>query len=110
MKMPSFAILLLLLAFSHNSLAALRCGNKLVDIGDYKADVLRICGPPATQERRYGVKGQESRDFGNTLEQNRYDQVIIDEWVYNFGSRRLQQLLLFENGVLIEIRDLGYGY
>lgn len=36
-------------------------------------------------------------------------QVVIDEWVYNFGSTQLMPQLLFENGRLISIRSLGYG-
>ncbi|MGR8935118.1 MAG: DUF2845 domain-containing protein [Gammaproteobacteria bacterium] len=110
MRWQIFLASLFFLAFSNSSYAALRCGNSLIDIGDYKGDVLRLCGPPAIKERHYGVKGQELRDFGNTLEFNRYEQVTIDEWIYNFGPRRLQQYLRFENGVLREIRDLGYGY
>lgn len=110
MKTSHLLLLLFFLTLSNGSLAAMRCGNLLVDIGDYKADVLRICGSPATKERYYGVRGQELRDPGNTLEFNRYDQIVIDEWIYNFGPRRLQQYLRFENGVLKEIRSLGYGY
>jgi hypothetical protein len=36
--------------------------------------------------------------------------IIVEEWVYNFGSSRLQQYLRFENGRLMEIRNLERGY
>ena len=36
-------------------------------------------------------------------------QVVIEEWVYNFGSTRFMQLLIFEDGKLREVKDLGYG-
>jgi hypothetical protein len=110
MKSPLVPALLFLVCFSGTSQAALRCGQYLVDIGDYEADVLQRCGPPTIQDRRYGLRGQEIRDPGNTLEFNRYDQVVIDEWIYNFGPRHLKQYLRFENNILKEIRSLGYGY
>lgn len=110
MKRSPLITLLFLLIFCNDSLAAMRCGKYVIDIGDYKYDVLRKCGEPEIKERRNAIRGQELRDPGNTFELNRYDQVIVDDWIYNFGPRRLRQRLLFENDVLIKMRDLGYGY
>ena len=37
-------------------------------------------------------------------------EVVITEYVYNFGPRKLMRRLLFEGGVLVSIETLGYGY
>ncbi len=37
-------------------------------------------------------------------------EVVITEYVYNFGPRKLMRRLLFEGGVLVSIESLGYGY
>jgi hypothetical protein len=33
----------------------------------------------------------------------------IDEWTYNFGPHRLMQVVVFENGVLVDVKSAGYG-
>jgi len=37
-------------------------------------------------------------------------EVIVTEYVYNFGPRKLMRRLLFEGGFLVSIEALGYGY
>jgi hypothetical protein len=37
-------------------------------------------------------------------------EVVVTEYVYNFGPRKLMRRLLFEGGVLVQIESLGYGY
>ena len=37
-------------------------------------------------------------------------EVIVTEYVYNFGPRKLMRRLLFEGGILVSIETLGYGY
>lgn len=34
-------------------------------------------------------------------------EVLVEEWIYNFGSARLRKLLRFENGRLKDIESLG---
>ena len=41
---------------------------------------------------------------------NLVQEVIISEYVYNFGPRKLMRRLVFEGGILISIESLGYGY
>lgn len=38
------------------------------------------------------------------------EQVILTEYVYNFGPRKLMRRLIFEGGVLTSIEKIGYGY
>ncbi len=89
---------------------AMRCGHKLVQPGDYKMDVLERCGEPDSVERRTAVRGNRLRHPRGALEIDRFDEVEVEDWVYNFGPRKFKQLLEFEDGVLKSIRNLDYGY
>lgn len=106
-------------------LYALRCGQYLVEPGDYKEDVLESCGDPDSvhthYERRsngnraaisqYNLNGQimifpnDSFNYGQFHYQD--VEVLVEEWVYDFGSSRLRKLLRFENGKLIDIISLS---
>nr|WP_305888616.1 DUF2845 domain-containing protein [Methylomonas sp. SURF-2] len=88
---------------------AFRCGRELVQVGDHKLDVLEKCGEPEWTERRYGTRGSRLRHPYGALELNQYEEVVIDEWIYNFGRRKFKQFLQFENGVLKKIENLDYG-
>lgn len=103
-------ILLVLQLATTDVAAAMRCGNVIVEVGDHKINVLKKCGEPVLTERRTRIVGQELHHPGRTLDINQYEEIIIDEWIYNFGPRKLMQYLRFENNILMEIDDLGYGY
>lgn len=87
---------------------ALRCGNKLMSSGDHAAKILHYCGEPAAVNSwvtRRGVIGTRSIFLPSFVE-----EVRIEEWTYNFGPRRLMRQLRLENGILREVKHLGYGY
>ncbi len=104
------SILIICLCLVATEAMALRCGNRLVQTGDYKWDVLEKCGPPEWQDERMGIRGTRLRHPFGALQEDRYEEVLIEEWVYNFGPRKFKQFLQFENGVLIKIRNLEYGH
>ena len=101
--------------------AAFRCGSKLVIEGMHEQQVIAVCGEPTTRRnlgyalRPYDFGRQRNLGGGWT---RRYDpgfsgfveEVVITEFTYNFGPRKLMQRLLFEGGVLVEIDTIGYGY
>ena len=107
MKISTLLVCLLWLAATE--VQAFRCGRQIVQIGDRKLDVLEKCGEPEWAEQRTGFRGSRLRHPYGALTLDQYEEVIIDEWIYNFGRRRFKQFLLFENGVLKQIDDLGYG-
>jgi len=100
---------------------AFRCGSKLVKDGMHEAQVVAICGEPTTRRNlgmavryydyRYyretspGWSSYRRPGYGNFA-----SEVIITEYVYNFGPRKYMRRLIFEGGVLVEIEKLGYGY
>lgn len=107
--MKNLLLILCLLLTSTDALA-FRCGRKLVQVGDYKLDVLEKCGEPEWTDRRYAMRASRLRHPYGALELDQYEEVVIDEWIYNFGPRRFKQYLEFENGVLKKIDNLDYGH
>lgn len=100
---------LLGLALTCTNAFALRCGHLLVEIGDHKSDVVQKCGPPDFADQRLAATGLTLRHPGGALQLNQAEQIVIDEWTYNFGPRRFKQFLIFENGILVGIENLGRG-
>lgn len=89
---------------------AMRCGHRLVRIGDHKSEVMEKCGEPDSVDERRAIRGSRLRHPYGALEIDQFEEVLIEEWIYNFGPRKFQQLLEFEDGELKQIRNLGYGY
>lgn len=101
--------------------AAFRCGSKLVKDGMHEIQVIAVCGEPTTMRnlgvalraydfryrRKIGAGWTEYYDPGNGSYAR---EVVITEYVYNFGPRKLMRRLLFEGGVLVTIESIGYGY
>jgi len=69
-----------------------RCGTKLVQIGDTKADVMSKCGQPTTlTEGRLGTGGS-------------------DNWTYNRGATQAMVVLRFVGGQVISIENAERGF
>ncbi len=99
---------------------AFRCGSKLVKENMHEAQVRRACGAPTTM-RHIGrtlrnINAPIRRNHGNGWRTEHFpgygysQEVIVTEYVYNFGPRKLMRRLIFEGGVLVSIESLGYGY
>ena len=98
---------------------AFRCGNRIVVKDMHEAEVQRACGAPTTM-RHIGrtvrsINVPIERDHGG-LSTRRFpgygyaQEVMVTEYVYNFGPRKLMRRLVFEGGILVSIESLGYGY
>ncbi|MGZ8160236.1 MAG: DUF2845 domain-containing protein [Methylobacter sp.] len=109
MKSTTTWVLVLSLC-SFNAAYAMRCGHQLVDLGDYKDDVIARCGAPDSIETHTKIVGSTIHHPHRTLDLQEYEEIQIEEWVYNFGPSRFRQYLRFENGKLKEIKSLGRGY
>jgi hypothetical protein len=108
--MKKILLLFGFLFFAGTANAAMRCGKWVIERGDHETEVLQKCGEPEYMDERIGYRGERLRHPGGSLEIEGFQQVIIHEWIYNFGPRRLKQRLLFEDGILKEINDLERGY
>jgi hypothetical protein len=102
---------------------AMRCGNHLISKGDTQAKVLRYCGEPVQAKRSLGLRsgvyldrwqrGDPARDL--TFSTGKYipygrREVVVEDWVFNFGPSRLMRQVTFENGIVTKVKKLDYGY
>lgn len=90
---------------------ALRCGTRLVTEGDTRAQVEARCGTPVDITRRSRLAapiiwrhGRPYRVGDSAVE------VVIEEWTYNLGPQRFMRRVRFEDGRVIAVETLGYGY
>lgn len=100
--------------------AAFRCGTKLVVDGMHEQQVIAACGEPTTRRHLgYTVRSFsfDSRHVYPGWTRSRFpgygtisEEVIVTEFVYNFGPRKFMRRLRFEGGVLVDIEAIGRGY
>jgi hypothetical protein len=90
---------------------SMRCGNHLIVDGDTAGKLRSRCGEPAAISRKtllrppiVWVNGRALRAGHSAME------VPVETWEYNFGPRRLIQRVRIEDGLVVAIDTLGYGY
>ena len=101
--------------------AAFRCGSKLAKEGMHELEIVAICGEPASiRHLGYAIRSVEftaGRPIAPGWTISRFPgygtftaEVVITEYVYNLGPRKLMRRLVFEGGLLVSIETLGHGY
>ena len=96
----------------------MQCGNRLVSSGDTLYQVRSTCGEPddarhRIEYRTVRVPGRCFDDDGRRrceTETERTIEVVIDEWVYDFGKNRFLEYLCFEQGRLVRVSEGSYGH
>lgn len=84
---------------------SMRCGSKLVMVGDAKIDIRAKCGEPALREnivRSHSVKKSKSKRGSTVEDRSRVD----DQWTYDFGPQDFIYTLTFEG---VELKSIGRG-
>jgi hypothetical protein len=91
---------------------AFRCGTKLVSEGDTRSQVLSKCGKPTeTIEQRPLYRRPVSWIGGRPYYlSSDFVEVVVESWIYNFGPHKLMRRVRFEDGLVVEIETLGYGF
>ncbi|MDH3647667.1 MAG: DUF2845 domain-containing protein [Gammaproteobacteria bacterium] len=89
---------------------AFRCGNRIVSEGDDISHVYYICGEPSATQHWTEVRVRPVYRYTNYRAVHLPVEIQVEEWTYNLGSRRFMRRLRFENGRLVRIRELRYGY
>lgn len=101
---------------------AFRCKSKIVQDGMHEQQVIAICGQPTSVRhlgyalRGYNIgwhnshrgglnSGQTFPGYGSFVQ-----EIVVTEYVYNLGPRKLMRRLIFEGGLLVNIETIGYGY
>lgn len=88
-----------------------RCGSRLVSDGDSTDKVEALCGPPTDIQRhdilRRPVEWFHGRPFFTSFDPV---EVPVEYWTYNLGPNKLMRRLRFEDGLLVDVDTLSYGY
>ena len=93
MKIRPALILMAASVLTQDAWAGIRCGSKLIDVGDFSAYVLRQCGEPQSRQIMSGAVGADSP--------------LVEQWVYDFGTSKPLRVLTFVGGRLQRIEDGG---
>lgn len=104
-------IVLLAFAASAARADALRCGTKLVTEGNTRSEVLAKCGEATEIEHRsvwrqpvVWINGRPFHVGNGPIE------IPVELWLYNLGPNKFMRRVHFEDGLVVKIETLGYGY
>lgn len=101
-----------LLASSAASANSFRCGARLVVEGDTRDSVAAKCGEPTDVISGRSVLRRPvvwSRGRPYYIGED-FIEVAVESWVYNLGPNKLMRRIRFEDGIVVDIETLGYGY
>ena len=109
-KIPALIACLPLSALANS----LQCGQAVITNGSTQAEVAARCGPPAQIEHQpiYSESATAVPPVSvlpPTVLRSA-TEIPVEVWTYNFGASRLMQRVRFENGVVVRIESLGYGF
>lgn len=99
MKRTILPSLLILAALGQNGQAAYRCGNSLVNEGDWPVEVEQLCGTPD-----YITNYPTATVPGLGIVQTE------EHWYYNPGPQRFIKKLVFRNREFVKVENMGYGF
>ncbi len=107
---PKALLLSLFFCSTSPSAFAFFCGTHSVMEGQSMYQIQEWCGRPGWQNSRTASISRPVFNR-NWVGPPSYEtiQVQVDEWVYDMGSTRSMQKLVFQDGVLVSILSLGYG-
>ncbi len=87
------------------------CGSRVVTTGLSDAEVRAACGEPDELSRERILRRPTVWRQGRPIVVGSEEvEVPVERWRYDFGPNRLKVALRVEDGVLAEIRSLGYGH
>ena len=95
----SVFILSLLLAAPSWAVDSLRCGSRLVYLGDSKVRVLDVCGEPLARE----TLGSRTVHYGGRRGGFIETTELVEKWTYDAGSTHFRRELTFSGGSLVDI-------
>lgn len=111
--MRPYALLLLALACTPAAWAdGFRCGTRLVVEGTTRDQVATWCGAPTDVQERYVLRPPVVWYYGRPVRVagSGYIEVLVETWTYNLGPNKLMRRLRIEDGEVVDIETLGYGY
>jgi hypothetical protein len=88
--------------------SSIRCGSRIIGPGDSSAELSALCGDPAQVNRGSVYSGVAAGRNG--IQSGTVSESEVETWTYNFGPNQLMERVRIENGVIVQIDSLGYGY
>jgi hypothetical protein len=90
---------------------SMRCGTRLITDGDTAGKLRSLCGEPASISRTTLLRAPVLWRHGRPLRPGFGPvEVPVETWEYNFGPNRLILRVRIEDGRVVDIDTLGYGY
>jgi hypothetical protein len=91
--------------------SSVRCSSYLVIEGDTAGKLRSRCGEPTEVSRSTKLTSPVVWFNGRPMRVG-YEAVVVpvETWTYNFGPNRLIHRVRIEDGVVVAIDTLGYGY
>jgi Protein of unknown function (DUF2845) len=107
----SLAVFILICAPSLLMAQSIRCGSRIISRGSSSAELAALCGDPTQVNRGSLYNGVANAVPGRPgVVAGSAEQVEVETWTYNFGPNQLMQRVRIQNGLVVEIDSLGYGY
>ena len=75
-----------------------RCTPADISAGMSSYRLLRICGEPVQRERRYVRRSPYPERHPHLVQ-----DVLVEEWIYEFGSTYLARLVRLEDGTVVSV-------
>ena len=86
--------------------------RQLVTEGDTRSEVVAKCGDPTEIDSRSAILRRPVVWIGGrpyTVGES-FVEIPVEVWIYNLGPSKLMRRMRFEDGKVVEIETLGYGY
>lgn len=90
--------------------AGMRCGSRIIDRGSSSTEVSSFCGDPAQIDRTTSFRSGARIVDGDGRVSGIGADVQVEFWTYNFGPNLLMERVRIEDGVVVEVQSLGYGF
>jgi hypothetical protein len=106
-------LLLLVLTATAGSVhaEAFRCGTKLVTEGDTRGEVSNKCGDPTELDHSTIMVQPTAWIHGRpVVVGNGFVEIPVEVWLYNLGPQQFMRRVRFQDGRVVSIETLGYGY
>ena len=90
----------------------MECGNRLITEGDSLAKVAALCGNPSQVDHTSILRSASAgRVNGQWMQSNGVQiEIPVEIWLYNLGPDKLMRQIRFEDGRVVKIETLDYGY
>jgi hypothetical protein len=86
----------------------LQCSNKIISEGSTRWELSSLCGDPTQVEHKTIYNNVSAT--APTVVAGTTTEVHLEMWIYNFGPTRLMQRIWLEDGVVVRIESMGYGF